>query len=150
MSNPDDVTGQILAEMERDGRASVSTGRAIIAIRSALKRRSGKLWSVRPGAGTAAGWITIDARPSRRTFQQFEVPGETDDNGRPRYEWRDTGKPGGRMSPADAAELRELLGGRERMSCEGVSVPDSNDHRIEFIARAEGREPPRRGERYWD
>lgn len=34
-------------------------------IRAALKRRSGKRWSVTGGRGTAYGWITIDAAPGR-------------------------------------------------------------------------------------
>lgn len=43
---------------------------AVIArIKSALQRRSGKSWSVTGGRGTAWGWITIDAPPTRRTWR---------------------------------------------------------------------------------
>ncbi len=38
-------------------------------IKTALKKRSGKTWSVTGGKGTAYGWISIDAPPARRTWQ---------------------------------------------------------------------------------
>lgn len=37
-------------------------------IKDALKRRSGKPWSVTGGRGTAWGWITIDAPPARTVY----------------------------------------------------------------------------------
>jgi hypothetical protein len=45
-------------------------------IKAALKRRSGKEWSVTGGKGTAYGWLTIDAPPKRRTWRdaQTETP----------------------------------------------------------------------------
>jgi hypothetical protein len=44
-------------------------------IRAALKRRSGKDWSVTGGRGTGYGWLTIDAPPMRRTWQWMQVKG---------------------------------------------------------------------------
>lgn len=38
-------------------------------IRAALKKRSGKDWSIKGGSGTAWGWIEIDAPPRRRTWK---------------------------------------------------------------------------------
>ena len=38
---------------------------AIERIRKALKRRSGKTWSVTGGRGTAWGWIHVSAPPAR-------------------------------------------------------------------------------------
>lgn len=46
---------------------------AIAEIRAALKRRSGKAWSVKGGRGTAYGWIEIDAPPRRRTWQEIQT-----------------------------------------------------------------------------
>ena len=40
----------------------LSRNAVIKRIRQALKRRSGHVWSVRGGTGTAYGWITIRAR----------------------------------------------------------------------------------------
>lgn len=40
----------------------------IKAIKAALKKRSGKDWSVTGGRGTAWGWIAITAPPKRRTW----------------------------------------------------------------------------------
>jgi hypothetical protein len=49
---------------------------AIRLIRTALRKRSGKDWSVTGGKGTAWGWLTIDAPPRRRTwrFVQTRTP----------------------------------------------------------------------------
>jgi hypothetical protein len=101
---------------------------AIRAIREALKERSGRPWSVRGGRGTAYGWIHISAPPRRMEGM-----------------W---------MSAEDSAELMRLLGrdlaatGRERI--QQITVPDSGDHRREYVALAQGREPEVIGQRYWD
>lgn len=44
-------------------------------IRTALRARSGKTWSVRGGAGTAYGWIRITRRPAdtMTTEEQTEL-----------------------------------------------------------------------------
>lgn len=46
----------------------------IARIRAALKRRSGRPWSVTGGRGTARGWITLPApRPARSIFARPEA-----------------------------------------------------------------------------
>jgi hypothetical protein len=52
---------------------SLTRDQAIKRIKAALKRRSGKEWSVRGGKGTAYGWITIDAPPKRRTWKYVQT-----------------------------------------------------------------------------
>ena len=91
-------------------------------IRAALRRRSGKLWSVTGGRGTAWGWLTIDAPPAKRHG------------------------PGGDV---ERAELARLLG-LESVHFQGVSIPASHDYWREYIDRAEGRQPAKCGTPYWD
>jgi hypothetical protein len=80
---------------------------AIQRIKAALKRRSGKVWSVRGGSGTAWGWITVDAPPARRTWSHRLKSGAVAD--RPEdYEEYDTGIPENSMSPTERAELGNL------------------------------------------
>jgi hypothetical protein len=128
-----------LGELRRDD--------AIARIKAALRRRSGKAWSVTGGRGTAWGWIRIDAPPARRTWREVEAA--PDHNGRPTYEAQDSGRPGGSSSPADRHELAALLG-LERMHCQGESIPASSDYYTEFVDRAEGRAPRVLGRPYWD
>jgi hypothetical protein len=104
--------------------AATDRDETIKTIRAALKRRSGKTWSVRGGTGTAWGWITITAPPAR-----------CDD---------------GYMSDADAAELADLLGFDRPVSHQGVEVAASSNRRQEYIDRAEGRTPSVHGVSYWD
>ncbi len=98
---------------------------AIRAIRAALKRRTGRPWSVTGGRGTAWGWITITAPPSRRVD-------------------------GGYMTEADRRELGEALGLGAPAHGQGVSIPAGHDYRAECIDRAEGRSPAVVGSPYWD
>lgn len=121
---------------------------AIAAIKSALKRRSGKSWSVRGGTGTAWGWITINAPPSRQTFRTRLREGCTVDLPE-NYEEYDSGRIGGYLSPADRAELAKLLG-LDSVHCQGVSIPASYEYRREYVDRAEGRQPSVIGTPYWD
>ena len=93
---------------------------AIQEIRQALKRRSGKEWSVKGGRGTGWGWITIDVPPRRQ----------------PRTD-------------ADLAELGQLLG-LERACYGPESIPASNDYYREYVDRANGRTPAAVGTQYWD
>ncbi|HET9189822.1 MAG TPA: hypothetical protein VFN69_04540 [Rudaea sp.] len=97
----------------------------IARIRTALRKRSGKAWSVTGGRGTAYGWITISAPPARRV-QPFDY-----------------------LSEADGAELAQLLG-KDRIHCQGESIPDSHDYYREYVDRAEGRAPAVYGRPYWD
>jgi hypothetical protein len=107
-------------------------------IRAALRQRSGKTWSVTGGTGTAWGWISIDAPPARRTWEHHEGGA-----------WSDTGRPGGSTGPAECSELAALLG-LDQIQHQGVSIPSSSKHYVEYIDRAEGRPPSVRGEQYWD
>ena len=118
-------------------------------IKAALKRRSGKAWSVTGGRGTAWGWITIDAPPARRTAHSVLRAGAIYD--RPEdYEERDTGEPGGSMTETDQKELGELLGLKAPVHCQGESIPAGHDYWQEYIDRAEGRTPSKVGKPYWD
>jgi len=118
----------------------------IKAIRAALKRRSGKPWSVTGGRGTAWGWITVDAPPARQTWESYLPEGTPDEPGA--YRARDTGQPGGNTSPGDRDELAALLG-LDRVHLP-YSIPASSDYYQEATDRAEGREPSVIGRPYWD
>ena len=117
-------------------------------IRNALKRRSGKPWSVTGGRGTAWGWITIDAPPQRRTMRHRVkagavgmAPGD--------YEEYDSGQPGGNMTLTERQQLAQLLG-LERVHFQGQSIPSSFDYYQEYIDRANGHTPSVYGKQYWD
>lgn len=94
-------------------------------IRTALRARSGKSWSVKRGRGTGYSWIHITAPPKRCT--EF-----------------------GYMSEEDRAELGHLLGFDRPIHMQGESIPASSDYRREYVDRAEGRTPSVYGKPYWD
>lgn len=135
---------------------SVDRDDAIRTIRDALKRRSGKAWSVAGDRGTAWGWITIQAPPKRRVAH---IPN-------PEYHCDHTqpcsncppaffeGPPDERhgawyTSDADRTELAQLLG-LEHVHCQGVSIAADSPYRREYMARALGLEPISYGVQYWD
>lgn len=95
----------------------------IAIIRTELKRRSGKAWSVTGGRGTVWGWITVTAPPARR--DRF-----------------------GAMSDADRVELSALLG--TEVHHQGESIPAGSSYRREYIDRARGVAPSVVGTPYWD
>ena len=109
-------------------------------IRAALKRRSGKAWSVTGGRGTSYGWITITAPPARCTWRTHLIGGAA----------YDSGEPGRSMSPDDAAELASLLDLEPYQARHCVSIPAGTDYRREYLDRANGREPSVFGRPYWD
>ncbi len=118
-------------------RTFLSRGEAIAAIRSALKRRSGKAWSVKGGRGTAYGWLRIDAPPARRAFEWDGVTSTTAEFPYP--------------SLADRQELADLLGlGPTPVHPQGISVPASSDYYQEYVDRANGLRPSVFGAPYWD
>lgn len=125
----------------------LSRNETIKRIRAALKRRSGKVWSVTGGTGTAWGWITIQAPPKRRTGAHVQREGAEVGV----YEHVDTGEAQqfGIMTPQDCAELAELLG-KDRVHHQGESVSSGSDYYREYIDRAEGREITAYGKQYWD
>jgi hypothetical protein len=97
---------------------------AIAAIRDALRRRTGRAWSVTGGRGTAWGWITVSSPPARRVGFGY-------------------------LSDDDATALAAALG-LERVHQQGVSIPASYGHRAEYVARALGQTPTVYGQTYWD
>ena len=121
---------------------------AISEIKAALRRRSGKPWSVTGGRGTAYGWITIDAPPARRMAKcRLKVGAITtwpED-----YEQYIDSTPGGSMTPDDRTELAKLLG-LEAVHIQGVNVPASNQYYQEYLDRANGRTPSVIGQPYWE
>lgn len=96
--------------------------------RAALKKRSGKTWSVKRGTGTSSGWVSISVPPRQLVD--------------------------GRMTQEDAIELNRLLGRdynpNPGVSITSIQVPASVDYRTEFIDRAHGREPRVIAKPYWD
>ncbi len=120
-----DLTDVLAARSEREGHSSPDRAEAIVAIRSALKRRTGRTWSVTGGRGTAYGWLTVHAPPKRRT------------------------QPFGYMTDDDRAVLAHALG-LESVHDQGVSIPSGDRYREEYVARAEGRAVLKHGVPYWD
>jgi hypothetical protein len=133
---------------------SVDRDDAIKIIREALRRRSGKSWSVKGDRGTAWGWINITAPPKRRVAH-LQNPAYNCDNPEPGalpyFEISaDEDHGAWYMSDADAAELGKLLGFNRPVHCQGVSIAAASDYRREYIARALGLNPLSHGVQYWD
>ena len=80
-------------------------------IRTALKRRSGKPWSVRGGRGTSWGWITITSPPKRQNEYGY-------------------------LTDEDRKELARLLG-LEKVHNQGVLIDTESKTRQEYAIRAE-------------
>ena len=97
----------------------------IKSIRTALKNRSGKMWSVTGGRGTAWGWIRISAPPAR--LNEF-----------------------GSMTDDDRAELGRLLGLDGPAHHQGESVAASSAYYREYVQRANGEQPTEIAKPYWD
>jgi len=97
---------------------------AILRIRTALRRRTGRGWSVTGGRGSSWGWIHVTCPPARRVG----------------YEG---------MDDRDREDLARALG-LTSVHQQGVSIPADPAYRSEHVDRAEGREPSRLGSPYWD
>lgn len=104
-------------------RTGTDRDEAVREIRAALRRRSGKAWSVTTGRGTSWGWLTISAPPARRVR--------------------------GLLTGEDAAELAQLLNLEHGAHDQGVMVPASSAYREEYMDRANGR-PFTAATSYWD
>ena len=102
---------------------NLSRNAVITRLKTALRARSGRAWSVTGGRGTAYGWITIDTMPSRRTDDQARTE--------------------------DQKELARVLG-LDGVHRQGVRIPASHDYYREYIDRAEGRTPSVIVHPYWD
>jgi len=107
----------------------IDRGMAIRLIRDALKRRSGRPWSVTGGRGTAYGWLSIMPMPARRVcrhqFDGAECPSPEQCAEHRRY-----------MSDGDRAELARLLG-VEDVHFQGQSIPSGTADYLLWIARAQ-------------
>jgi hypothetical protein len=123
---PPDAEGTLahLIACEAGDTGPLERDEAIKRIKTALRNRSGKTWSVTGGRGTAWGWIHISAPPKRLVGHGY-------------------------MTEADAAELGKLLG-TDSAHSQGVSIAADGHYRHEYVARAEGREPTVIGVPYWD
>lgn len=113
--------------------ANKDRGDLIKAIKTSLRTRSGKTWSVTGGTGTAYGWIKITAPPVRRTAHSQLKAGATTTNPSD-YETVDTGVIGGSMTQADQDHLSRLMGCK--VYRDGVSIPSQNDARRVYVCRA--------------
>lgn len=105
---------------------SITRDEAIARIKAALKARTGKVWSVTGGRGTAWGWITI------RAVKRHAAD-----------EW-------GRLTEEDQTLLAEVLGLDHPVHPQGFDIPASSSFYAEYVDRAEGREPRVYGVQYWD
>lgn len=106
-------------------RPTMDRDEAIARMRAALRRRSGKAWSVTGGRGTGWGWITVTAPPARRVDGYY-------------------------LSLDDAAELGELLGLDRPAHHQGESIPASSAYRRAYVDRAETGSTTESPEPYWD
>lgn len=95
----------------------------IAAVKAALKARSGKVWSVKGGKGTAWGWVSICCQPKHLV--------------------------NGVMTQETCQELATLLG-LDRVHDQGVSIAASIAYRAEYLARALGETPAEIAQPYWD
>lgn len=132
-----------------EGTLAMDRNETIKQIKAALQRRSGKTWSVTGGRGTAWGWITITAPPKRCTGHAAKKPGAITDYPED-YEYQDTGKPNGNLTPTEQSELGRLLGLDGPVHHQGVSIPAGHDYWQEYLDRAEGKTPAVAGKPYWD
>lgn len=154
------------AEMIRNGMhpgeaTSFDRDDAIQLIREALKKRSGKAWSVTGGRGTAWGWINVTAPPKRRVGQKsnpeyvaltFEEQIRADRTGEGPQSFLDDPDAEHRyyMSREECAELAELFGLTRPVHCQGLSIAASSDYRRFYVAAARGQETTNHPQPYWD
>lgn len=96
---------------------------AIERIKTALKTKTGRAWSVRGGRGSAWAWITVTAPPKRRN--EF-----------------------GYLNQADRAELAKAFQ-CDSVHNQGITIAASAAHRREFVNRVEGN-AFEVAEAYWD
>ena len=108
-------------------------------IRAAMKRKTGKTWSVRGGRGTGWGWITVGAPPKRRICHD------------PNPEWKcwditntvspyferqpKDGERGRYTSDAERAEIAGAFGLTHPAHMQGLSI--SPDEREYYVLQAE-------------
>jgi len=154
------------AEMIRNGMhpgeaTSIDRDDAIKLIREALKKRSGKSWSVTGGRGTAWGWINVTAPSARRVGHKanpeydalaFEDQIRIDRTGEGPPSSLDDPDAESRyyMSREDCEELEQLFGLSRPAHCQGVSIAAASDYRRFYVARAKGLIATDSPQPYWD
>jgi hypothetical protein len=122
----------------------ITRATAIDLIRSALRQRSGKTWSVTGGRGTGYGWLRIESPPKRRVCYHVGIGNEC------ATPERCATYTSGYMSIEDCAELGALMG-REHVHFQGLSVPSDSDAYRLYIALAQtGESHGFTFERSWD
>ena len=94
-------------------------------IKKALRKRTGRPWSVTGGRGTAYGWLTIKA------VKKYAADGR------------------GELTAEDRQYLADILGLDRPAHHQGELIPSSNAYYQEYIDRAEGRKPSVIGRPYW-
>ena len=106
----------------------IGTDRAatIAAIRAALKRRTGHVWSVKGSTGTAWGWITVTTPPAHQK-----------QHGRHQ------------MSDGECIALAKVLG-LHSVSRSGWSIPASSAYYRDAVLRAETGASDVNPQPYWD
>jgi len=117
----------------------VDRDEAIKRIRAALKKRSGKTWSVCGDRGTAWGWITISAPPRRRVNHEPNPdydPYELAQDVLPYIDVKpEPGETAYYTSISECRELGNLFGLMRPAHCQGILV--SPDERDWYVTRAE-------------
>ena len=144
--------------MSRDLREIANDRSATIReIRDALRRRTGRSWSVTGGRGTGAAWLHIDAPPARRECDSHGFRVLSGKDYRSRF-WRG---PASAVEPEESGTfgytcaddrrvLGEALGLGRPTHAQGQQVPPGPGCREEYIDRANGRKPSRGCTRDWD
>ena len=118
--------------------AYIDRDEAIKRIRAALKRKTGKAWSVTGNRGTAWGWIDIQAPPKRRICHDQNPAWKCWDleSNEPAYFERapKEGETGWYTSDAECAELGKLFGLNRPAHYQGISInPDSREYYVSQI-----------------
>ena len=109
----------------RQALPDLTRAEAIAEIRTALRKRTGKAWTVKGGRGSGWSWLTITAPPRR-----------CDESGT--------------MTVEDRDELAAALGIEPHMAHQGVLVPGGGYYWHEYLARARGETPTVYGKPSWD
>lgn len=128
------------AEKERARLAAIpwlDTDETIKRLRVALKKATGRAWSVTRGRGTAYSWITIDAPKNRRVYRFHETV-DRDACGMPKfvdvydpaYEW-------GHMGIEDRQLLAGVLGLDRDIHHQGILIAPERETRWRYVSAAE-------------
>lgn len=123
-------------------RESLTREETIKRIRAALKRKTGKSWTVRGGRGTGWGWIRVESPPRRRVHHEtVGDPRDPDFLNKPYEErFREVAPaPGVTACCTPLAEAREIAaafgdGHKRLVSDQGLSIsPDAWEAYVEMV-----------------